>query len=237
LLEPPPAPTARLNDYAGVLTAADRDRIERLLTERERATGAQMAIAIFPSLQGGSLEDFSIRLAERWRVGDKGLDRGVILVAFVEDRRMRLEVGYGLEPVIPDAVAGRIIRDAIAPRFREGRYAAGLEAGVVAVYARVHGGEPAEPAARPSVTLTSPVVMFLGLMVLIALLVGADAYRARRFVGRRGYTAGRRGWEPMVLPGPGWGGGWHGGGGGSSGGGGFSPGGGSFGGGGASGEW
>jgi uncharacterized protein len=220
-----------------VLAAADRDRLERLVTERERATGAQMAIAIFPSLQGGSLEDFSIRLAERWRVGQKGLDTGVILVVFVQDRRMRLEVGYGLEPVIPDAVAGRIIRDAIAPRFREGRYAAGLEAGVVAVYARVQGTEQARPAARPSVGLTSPLVMFLGVIVLIALLLGGEAYRSRRFVGRRGYTVGRQGWGPMVLPGPGWGGGWHGRGGGSLGGGGFSPGGGSFGGGGASGEW
>ncbi len=105
----PPAPTARVNDYAGLLAAADRARLEALLTERERATGAQMVIAIFRSLEGESLEDFSIRLAERWRVGQRGLDNGVILLVFLDDRRVRLEVGYGLEPVLPDAVASRII--------------------------------------------------------------------------------------------------------------------------------
>src|SRR5262249_59795834 len=84
--------------------------------------------------EGENLEDFSIKLAERWRVGQKGLDNGVILVVFLAERKVRLEVGYGLEPTIPDAAAAAIIRDAIAPRFREGRYAAGLEAAARAVY-------------------------------------------------------------------------------------------------------
>src|SRR5262245_64035857 len=103
-----------------------------------------MVVALFRSLQGESLDDFSIRLAERWRIGQKGLDNGVILLVFVDDRKLRLEVGYGLEPVLPDAVAGRIIRDTIAPQFRERRYTAGLEAAVDAVFARIEtaGGEP-----------------------------------------------------------------------------------------------
>jgi len=117
------------------------------LTERERATGAQMVIAIFPSLEGESLEDFSIRLAERWRVGDKKLDNGVILLVFVQERRIRLEVGYGLEPVLPDAVASQIIREQIGPRFREGRWADGLTAAVDAVFARIdtRGATPTPP--------------------------------------------------------------------------------------------
>lgn len=201
-----------------------------------------MAIAIFPSLEGGSLEDFSIRLADRWRVGQKGLDNGVILVVFVQDRKVRFEVGYGLEPLIPDAVAGRIIREHVAPRFREGRYAAGLEAAAAAVYSLIQerDGAPARgPARGPAgLPLTWQGLLLVG--VVIVLVLGSEVLRSRGVVPRRGYTATRRGWEPMVLPGPGWGRGrgWGGGGfGGGSGGGGFTPGGGGFGGGGASGDW
>jgi len=107
-----------------------------VLAERERATGAQMAIAIFASLEGENLEDVANRLFQQWRLGRKDLDTGVLLVVFVEDRKLRLEVGYGLEAVIPDAAAGQIIREAVAPRFREQRWAAGLEAAGEAVYAR-----------------------------------------------------------------------------------------------------
>ena len=130
-------PTTRVNDYAGLLAPADRERLEARLTDRERTTGAQMVIAILPSLDGESLEDFSVRLAERWRVGQKALDNGVILLVFVKDRKARLEVGYGLEGAIPDAIAGQIIRERLAPAFREGRYAAGLEVAVNAVRAEL----------------------------------------------------------------------------------------------------
>jgi len=112
-------PSQRVNDYAGLLPADARGRLESTLAQRESATGAQMVIAIFPSLEGESLEDFGIRLAERWRVGQKSLDNGVILLVFVKERRVRMEVGYGLEPVLTDAVASQIVRETIAPRFRQ----------------------------------------------------------------------------------------------------------------------
>lgn len=211
------------------------------MAERERATGAQMAIAIFPALEGGSAEDFSIRLAEKWRIGQKGLDNGVILVLFVKERKLRFEVGYGLESAIPDLAASQIIREVVAPSFRAGRYAAGLEGAVNAVYARVPAGGSAPAKSRPSRSLprgTIGLVVFGAILAIIALILGSEAYRSRGFVGRRGYTASRHGWSgPVILPG-GWGGG--GGSSGSSGGGGdggFSGGGGGFGGGGASGEW
>jgi uncharacterized protein len=200
-----------------------------------------MAIAIFPALEDESLEDFTIRLAERWKIGDKERDDGVILAVFVKERRARLEVGYGLEPVVPDAVAGRIIRDALAPHFREQRYAAGLQAAVTAVYARVEerargGSGDRSAGARPA----WQVLGFLGVLALIALVLGWEMTSTRR---RRHYTFDREGWH--APRGRGWGGGpwigggWGGGGfgGGSRGGGGFSGGGGSFGGGGASGRW
>jgi uncharacterized protein len=230
----PPVPAQRVNDYARLLPADAQQRLEQRLAERERATGAQMVIAMFPSLEGENLEDFSVRLAERWRVGQKSLDNGVILLVFVQERRVRLEVGYGLEPVLPDAVAAQIIRDTIGPRFREQRYAEGLDAAVAAVYARVETkGVPTAPRHTFGV---SPVTLgVLALFGIIALLLARDAVGGGR-ARRHGYTAGgRRGWDsPAVIVPPMWGG-WSRRGGGS--GGGFSPGGGSFGGGGASGEW
>src|SRR5437660_1665157 len=104
-----------------------------------------MAIAVFRSLEGENLEDVASQLFQKWRLGQKSLDNGVLLVVFVEDRKLRLEVGYGLEAALPDAEAAQIIRGAIAPRFREQRYAAGLEAAVIAVYERIKpGSTPAE---------------------------------------------------------------------------------------------
>lgn len=227
-----------MNDYAGLLSGAERERLESILAAGERATGAQVVIAVFRSLEGESLEDATIRLAERWRIGRKGLDDGVIVVVFVRERRVRLEVGYGLEGTIPDVVASRIIRDSVAPRFREARYAEGLEAAVAAILARVEGRESPDAAARASrhagPGLPSWAVLgFFVLLALTVLILLRDAIEARRFVRRNTYTAGGRGWStPVVLPGPTWGGGgW------SAGGGGFSGGGGGFGGGGASGEW
>ena len=238
----PPAPDARVNDYAHVLGAGDRQALERRLTERESATGTQMVIAIFKSLEGESLEDYSIRLAQQWRIGQKKLDNGVILLVFLAERKIRLEVGYGLEPVVTDAVAAQIIRENLTPRFREGRYAAGLEAAVEAVYARIRpgGGGQARPApARGGPSL--PVVGFFGILGVIAFILLREAFSAQRVARRNVYTAGGRGWHaPVIFPVPWWrggGGGGFGGGGFGGGGGGFSGGGGSFGGGGASGDW
>jgi uncharacterized protein len=195
-----------------------------------------MAIAVFRSLEGESLEDVASTLFQKWRLGQKGLDNGVLLVVFVQDRKLRFEVGYGLEGTLPDAVAGQIIREAIGPRFREQRYAAGLEAAVTAVYGRIapSGSKPppGEAGRRDGPTSLYPLLF----LVLVALVVGGLAWEVSH--QRSGITAGRRGWgrsSPGGRYGGGWGGGGWGGGGGS--GGGFSGGGGSSGGGGASGSW
>src|SRR5258708_8468640 len=99
----PPAPTARVNDYAGVLSAAERGRLEDKLAERERGSGAQMFIAIFPSLQGDSVEDVAVRLDERWKVGRKGLTHGLPLLLFLNARHLRIAAASGLHPLLPDA--------------------------------------------------------------------------------------------------------------------------------------
>src|SRR2546425_9484759 len=166
-----------------------------------------MAIAVFRSLEGENLEDVASQLFQKWRVGQKSLDNGVLLVVFVEDRKLRLEVGYGLEAALPDAEAAQIIRGAIAPRFREQRYAAGLEAAVIAVYERIKpGSTPAELQRRVDSTrqrgASGPNLYMLLLLAFVALTVGGLAWEASH---QRGYTAGRRGWTSS-------GGGWYGGG-------------------------
>lgn len=231
----PPAPTARVNDYAGLLNAGERARLETALAEHERATSSQMVIAVFPSLDGENLEDYSIRLAQQWRVGQKSLDNGVILLVFVKERKVRLEVGYGLEPVVTDAVAGQIIREVIAPRFREGRYASGLEAAVEAVFTRVASGPLPERPKGDQRAPVWPLVGFGAVLLVVAVVLLQEMLSTRRVARRNVYSAGRDGWSaPIVVIPPMRG---RGGGNGGFDGGGFSGGGGSFGGGGASGEW
>ena len=197
-------------------------------------------MALFPSLEGESLEDFSIRLAEKWRVGLKGLDDGAIILVFLKEHKIRIEVGYGIEGAVPDIEAARIIRETIAPRFREGRYAEGLEAAARAIYGRVESKPPAErkgtARGRPSNSPFWGVVGFFAILAVIAVMLMREAATTRGFT-RGGYTAGRGGWgiPPIIMMPPmggrrrddDSGGGF----------GGFTPGGGSFGGGGASGDW
>jgi uncharacterized protein len=230
----PPPPTRRINDYAGVLTAQDRDRLERKLAERERSSSNQVVVAIFRSLEGESLEDFSIRLAQAWRIGQKGLDNGVIFLIFTEDRKMRIEVGYGLEPNLTDAVSSSILRDVVAPRFREGRIADGIAAGLDAIDQAIAGTYRAPAPRARSTSAASPVAWLLLLVVLgglgMAIIPPLFFYQGSR---RHGWTGRGSGWGGPYIGG-GWGGGGYSRGGG---GGGFGGGGGTFGGGGASGSW
>jgi uncharacterized protein len=226
-----------VNDYAGLLSPAERERLEALLTERERAAGPQMAIAVFRSLDGESVEDVANRLFQKWRLGSKALDNGVLLVLFVQDRKVRIEVGYGLEAVLTDAVSSQIIREALAPRFREQRYAVGLEAAVTAVYQQIASGssQPLQRKAESRRGLSTREIYLLFFLACVGITFVSLAWNVSH---QRGYTAGRRGWGSSGTGGwygGGFGGGGWGGGGGS--GGGFSGGGGSSGGGGASGSW
>jgi uncharacterized protein len=185
-----------------------------------------VAVAIFRSLEDESLEDVSIRLAQQWRIGRKGLDNGVILLAFLDDRRVRLEVGYGLESRLTDALAGTIIRNEIAPRFREQRYADGIEAGLDAIYRAIAGEYRARPPSPRDDGLSG-----LALLAILGVIVAIAGFTLMSGMTRRGLSRGRGGYT--VGPG-GW---YHGGGGFGSGGGGFSGSGGGFGGGGSSGSW
>jgi uncharacterized protein len=234
----PPPPDHRINDFAGVLPAAERERLEEKLRSWEHESSNQIVVAIFRSLDGENLEDYSIRLAQAWRVGQKGLDNGVIFLVFVDDRKMRLEVGYGLEPKLTDALSSQILRQDVAPRFREGKIGEGIAAGLDAIEQVIAGTYKALPSGQAGRTRGGGGSLFpialLAIVVVGILSIVISGLRNSHLQGRRqGWTGGSRGWGgPIIFPG-----GWSGGGGGGGGGGDFGGGGGGFGGGGASGDW
>ncbi|HUF18228.1 MAG TPA: TPM domain-containing protein [Thermoanaerobaculia bacterium] len=235
-LDVPPAPTQWVTDAAGILSSDELAALNDRLRTFEERSGAQFIIYIFPSLEDESLEDFSIRAAEKWKAGQKKYDNGLIILLFMKEQRVRIEVGYGLEGTMTDAYSSRVIRDYIAPHFQRGDYSFGLSAAVEAIIARIEGSEPPVPVggrrtgSGGMLSLAPPfmiLLMFL-LFVLPLLLskggcggcVALPMYTGgTTFRGGRGGFGGSRG---------GFGGGGFGG---------FSGGGGGFGGGGASGGW
>jgi uncharacterized protein len=228
----PPPPTAYFNDYAGVVSAADARRLDAKLRQFAEETSTQVVVAIFRKLPSPSLEDFTVRTAQSWRVGRKDWDNGAVLFVFVDDHKMRIETGYGLEGALPDQLAARILDNEVRPRFRAGDWAAGLEAGIDAIIAATRGEYKPPPKPKPGVPIV-PILIVVFFVVLALWLVaqGSRQLNVGRTYGSRGGRRGGGYW------GGGWGGGGWGGGGGGLGGGGFSGGGGSFGGGGASSSW
>ncbi|MFO7460439.1 MAG: TPM domain-containing protein, partial [Desulfatiglandales bacterium] len=128
-LDVPPL-RARVNDYAGMLTQGVVRQVDLLLKDLEERDSTQIVVLTVSSLEGEALEDFSMRVAEQWRVGHKGLDNGAILLIAQADRKVRIEVGYGLEGRLTDLQAGRIIRGVIVPEFQAGRFDQGVVRGV-----------------------------------------------------------------------------------------------------------
>ena len=230
-----PRLTGPVVDEAGVLAAADLRRLDglsRAAREVEGRRGVQLQYLLVRELEGEPIEGFAIRVAEAWKLGDAARDNGVLVVVSIDDRKVRIEVGNGIEGGLTDAQASRIIRGTIAPAFRAGRYGEGLyEAGVQVLQSL--GALPEGVRSRPEARSGRVGSRFGGLLVA-ALIVIFIIIRAIFGLGRRGLLGGRGGWG-----GGGWGGGGFGGGGfgGGGGGGGWSGGGGGFSGGGASGSW
>ncbi|HEX9160883.1 MAG TPA: TPM domain-containing protein [Thermoanaerobaculia bacterium] len=239
-LDIPPAPAQWVTDKAGILTPDQVDALNRKLSDFEQQSGAQFIVYIFPSLEGESVEDFTIRCAQKWKVGQKKYDNGLILFVFVKERKIRVEVGYGLEGSVTDAYSSRVIRDYIAPHFQQGDWAGGLNAGVDALMAKIRGGEaPVPPMQRRSAPQSSGGNTSVGCSILPIIIILVFLFFLLPLLTRRRAGCGGCFW-PMLFMGAGrgmtfGGGGFSGGGG--FGGGGFSGGGGSFGGGGATGGW
>jgi uncharacterized protein len=235
-LEVPPAPTQWVTDRASLLGGTEADLLNRKLSDFEQATGAQFIIYTFPSLEGESVEDFTIRCAERWKVGQKKYDNGLILFVFAKERVVRVEVGYGLEGTVTDAFSSRVIREQIAPHFQKNDYAGGLNAAADAIMTKIRTGEEPVPPLQPRGSESgqeedlNPFTILIILFVIFFIVVPMIT---RRRSGCGGCIL------PFLFSGGGTtfgsGGGFSSGG--FGGGGGFSGGGGSFGGGGATGGW
>lgn len=143
----------RVTDDAEILSPEATGRMASLIADHERRTTDQVAVLTVPSLEGASIEDFALQVFEAWQLGQKGRDNGILMVVAPQDRRMRIEVGYGLESRLTDLEAGRIIRNIMAPRFKDGDYDGGIEQGVAAIVAQLRGEDaplPEAPAAAPA---------------------------------------------------------------------------------------
>ncbi len=224
-----PALTGRVVDQAQILDAAVRTRIDGKLEQLESKTSTQLVVATLRSLQGYDIADYGYRLGRYWGIGQKGKNNGAILLVAPNERKVRIEVGYGLEGTITDAVSRLIIENAILPRFRAGDFPGGIERGVDDLVLLLSGNaedfkrRAAEQQEQPSGTTSAASFAFVILLIAIWLVLFV------RRSQRPGYATRQS--PPLWIPTGG--GGWSSGGSG----GGFSGGGGSFGGGGASGSW
>lgn len=232
----PPVPKAYFNDYAQVVSPAIATELNEQLEQFERKTSSQILVAVFPKMQSdSSIEDYTVRVAQAWGVGQKDKSNGAVLFVFIQDHKMYLQVGYGLEGTLPDALSKRIMENELKPYFRKGDYAGGLRAGIAAILQATQGeykgtGHTAAEGNGIPAWWMAFLVAFIILIVLGRLLT----YSAGGTVYSRGGRSVRSGIWPLIFLGGGGGGsgGFSGGGGG-----GFSGGGGGFGGGGAGGSW
>jgi uncharacterized protein len=229
-----PALTGRVVDEAGVLSPAAKTQITGWLAQFEAATKRQVVVATVKSLQGLPIEDYGYQLGRFWGIGEKGKNTGAILLVAPTEHKVRIEVGYGLEGELTDAVSSTIINQDILPQFRQGDYPAGIAAGTEAILRTLgwHGVTAAiPPPPRQHPARSAGFIPFL----LIFIAIWVFAWRMSRHRARAGYGSGVGPFIAGSLLGGSLGGGGFGFGGG--GGGGFGGGGGSFGGGGASGSW
>jgi uncharacterized protein len=228
----PAAPRDHFNDYAGLVPAGVAQSLDATLTQFERDTSNQLVVAIYPHMQSdSSIEDYTVRVAQAWGVGQKGAKNGAVLFIFSGDHKLYIQVGYGLEGVLPDALCKQIIANEITPRFRTGDFTGGVQAGVQALIAATRGeyhgtGHTVADRRRGSSGNFNPIG--IGIFVLLLVIWTILSRRGSTVYGRNGRIITYGG-----FLGGGGGGSFGGGGGGGS----FSGGGGSFGGGGAGGSW
>src|SRR5262245_12881106 len=235
-----PTLTGRVVDQAKLLDPAQEQALTADLEALEKKSSDQVVVVTIPSLQGYAIEDYGYQLGRNWGIGTKQLNNGVLLIVAPNERKVRIEVGRGLEPTLTDALSKIIIANAILPRFRAGDFAGGIKDGVRDITLALTG-DAAEVEQRAKArhakdpTMDWTMVIFWTAILLWFIWV---MWRSTQTPSAQGRYGG-----PIIIPGPGWGGssgGFGGGGfsgGGGFGGGGFSGGGGGFGGGGASGSW
>jgi uncharacterized protein len=231
-----PTLTGRVVDDAGVLDPSTKGELTLMLADHERTTGEQVVVVTLKSLQGYTIEDFGYQLGRHWGIGQKGTNNGAILIVAPKEHKVRIEVGYGLEGTLTDAICATIIQNYILPSFKRGDFNAGIVAGTKSILSVLGGNSPAAgqpqssaPAAHYEPPKAVQIAIMLGFFLFPLLVFSVIVFAQIASVGNSRRYRGSDGWNS------GGGSSW-----GSSdggGGGGFSGGGGSFGGGGASGSW
>ena len=175
-IEVPDRPLGRIHDQAGLLNSDQRSTLESKLAAFESSNGNQIVVATFPSLDGESLEDFSIRVAQSWKLGQKNNDNGILLFIAQKDRALRIEVGYGLEAVLTDALSSQIIRKEIVPHFKDGNFDAGVSAGVEAIMQATQGAYKADSNEDAAAGLKETVFLLM-LLFFVVFVRKEDAHR------------------------------------------------------------
>lgn len=242
-----PKLTGRVVDQADIIPPAEETALNAQLEQLETKTGHQLVVATINDLAGNDIADYGYKLGREWKIGDEATDDGVVFLIAPNERRMNISVGLGLEPILTDALSGRIIRDTVTPLFKAGDMPGGIRAGVNAIAEQIQL-PPEEAAARAAASQERDRAddgNFGGLFFVGFIIFFFFVLPMLSSLGRRGKRRKHSPWgAPIIIwGGDDWGGGsgggssWGGGGGGWGGGGGFSGGGGSFGGGGASGGW
>jgi uncharacterized protein len=260
-LVPIPKLNSPVMDLSGILSPGERAEMESQIRNLQKETGAQVQVLVLDSVSPESIEQFSIRLGDTWKLGRSKVDDGVILLVALKDRQVRIEVGYGLEGAIPDAIANRIIQNSMVPKFQEGKFGSGIRSGLDDIEKLIRGEALPAPTGEvrnttgggktlsPVELVLGGVGLLLGFILKIASLGWAGFLAMLALFTAGGFLAGMGILQAFVQglifagfamaffygkAGSGFGGGsgWSGGGGG-----GWSGGGGGFGGGGASGRW
>ncbi len=230
----PPKPDRYFTDYANVVSKEAASRFNEQLAQFERDTSNQVVVAVFPKMQSDSeIADYTQRVAQAWGVGQKEQRNGVVLFVFTQDRKMFIQVGYGLEGALPDATAFDITEYRIKPHFRTGDYEGGLGEGIESIFKAIRGEYKGTGKTVTERSSRSGPPSFLFFIIFVVILTVISRVAQRR--GGYGYSSRRTG--PVFIPMGFGGGGWSSGGGGGGGFSGFSGGGGSFGGGGAGSSW
>ena len=222
-------PRGFVSDYANVISAPDERQLVSMIAELRQKTGAEIAVVTIPSLEGGDIDDFTVRLFNKWGVGQKGKDNGLMFLAAMKDRKMRIEVGYGLEGSIPDAEAGRIRREVITPYFKAGQPGKGIVAGVAALSREITGeiqpipdGRRPPAASSPTGSMVARIAVLFGMLAIVATIAWLGGAIGGERRGKRGSTSAKDNFHGGGYGGGGFGGGGGGFGGGCSGGGGSS---------------
>lgn len=195
----PEKPLGWVSDYARVLNPAEQAALNQRLAQLEQQTSTQIFVAIFPSLpEDFYLEDFTVKLFEQWRPGSQHNHNGVILAIFITDRKLRIEVGYGLEDVLTDALSQRIIQNEILPHFKNGNYSAGIAQGVDAIVAAVAGKyqEPVENAEAAVDWVEILIFVIIALIILSRFFGSSTTFSSRG--SKRNYWGGSGGYFPPI---------------------------------------